>query len=125
MPVDQAITFRLVVMVPLSFFLATWGMRTYFRAASRRDAGQPIRDPEEDTAPALTRLALSLKQVFRRGGAAHRVEEWQAPREGLTFFARAVSVDNDARTLARELLVRGECTDGQRARRAHLIDALC
>ena len=41
MPVDQAITFKLVVMVPLSFFLATWGMRTYFRAASRRDAGQP------------------------------------------------------------------------------------
>jgi hypothetical protein len=38
LPNDGAIAFKLVVMVPLSLFVAIWGMRTYFRAAARRDS---------------------------------------------------------------------------------------
>ncbi len=40
-PADRAMTFKLLVMAPLSLFVVIWGMRAYFRAASRRDSRQP------------------------------------------------------------------------------------
>ncbi|WP_309669861.1 hypothetical protein [Gemmatimonas sp.] len=38
LPDNGAITFKLLVMVPITLFVVYWGMRTYFRAAARRDA---------------------------------------------------------------------------------------